>query len=483
MFSVVQRYQNNVLASCGFNFTTNLANIIEDERIETLLKHYYYGVDFKHNLKLICSLVKTPHDFEHFVFNCLRHRYSPIDKNIVSVAVANFLKATEKINGTCNKTSQLYQEMLKLLVILHKVYSKIATNQNQQQQNGNGSSSNSKSNNSMSGSENQSTDKGSQPSNNDGSENQEDKSSSSTSKCDVEDDESKAQHGSSGSASKSTNGDENTSSDFEDDPDNGNAENEQRSLSEEDAEELISDSLGEMCGQQLCTRTLEIIKSNFETRSKLKAIIARNLGFGKAKASVIYSQNGKFNVNAFIKDKQRETPNYTWFSKNQNDSASKNRQSNIKILNIWLDNSGSYQNNDFETNKVLKALYDIEKSRNDFKFRLITFGSYYTEKFGDKRVSVSTQGTTLKDFKKQYAKYNTGKEFNIFLMDGTGNYMDELSCLNNKKSALIVDQDVANYIYANNLCPNARSIKSISYGESYPKNLAENICKAFDLLF
>lgn len=466
----------------GYKITPSLANIIEDERIETLLKNYYMNVNFKHNLSLIAPIVIPAKNFEHFVFNCVRFRYSPIDSEEVKKQVNRFITLTKNISSG-SYSGTLIKHMINLLTYLESLWQQLVQQNQQKSQN---------QNTEQNGDEN-GQDSSSVDNSNDDESNENAEGGSSKPSRDIdgkeESKESKSQNAEKGKARKgssksSESSQENEVDDLEDIMENADSDN-ANALSQEDAENHIADTISQICANQNATRRIDIFKSNFETRSKLKAIISRNAGIGVAKAPTIYSQNGSFSERAFIRDKQRAETTYAWFSKRNNGGSQQANASNVKVLNIWLDNSGSYQQNDFETNKILKSLVEIEKSRNDFKFRLIVFGTGFYEKLGNCRVSNSTMGTNLKGLREQYKKYNTtGKEFNIFLMDGTGDNMDELSCLNNKKSALIVDSDVAYVIKAMRLCPNARSIKSVNCStESYPQLLEQNIIKAFDMLF
>ena len=489
------------IASKSNVINPQLANIIEDERIETMLKNYYLLVDFKKQLKLLVDFIPQPQSFTHFVFNAVRFRYSPIEPAIVKQLVNEFLR------DSCNQYIDIKTRPYHLVCLMERlvngleaVWTAYVQKQQQQQQqnqgdsNGNSSSDENNSNecNSCSKSEELENDEGTDSSRrqtqrdcNEKNEQEGDKNdaktgSSSTSETGKEDNDA-ANNDSTAEEVKHSSADELPELDENELNDNS------CSLKQEDAEKLfkralLNDSIlaNRRYGTGINNRFFE---SRLSDRAKLLVAIAKNNGFGcKPKAPSSFGTCGRFSSRGYIKDITNEKPSFKWFVRKVNDSHEKNGKTNVKILNIWLDNSGSYDKNDDETNKILKALCEIEKQRSDFKFTLTTFNYEFVEKTGDCRTSSSDGSTNLAGLTNRYkAKNPTGKEYNIFLIDGRAHNMDEMRCLNNNKCVLIVDMAEV-YDKARLLCPHAKKIVPVADG-TYPQKLAENVIKAVEALF
>jgi uncharacterized protein YeeX (DUF496 family) len=228
----------------------------------------------------------------------------------------------------------------------------------------------------------------------------------------------------------------------------------------------------------------------------LKAII-RNQGLGVSTAPTIGGYNGKFNVNRYIKDQHLTLK---WFDKTLDGGEREARKAQKKILNLWLDQSGAFHSHDDTINGILKALSEIESSRNDFEWRLIkvTCGVNIV-KDKKKRYSKSYTGNALptKAMRKAYSETNgTSREVNIVLFDGNAMSMDfgsggeprdpmeeysyeALKVFDNKRTIFITES--SNTYEIKMVCPNAREI--IKENSDYEGRLKANIIKAFDLLF
>lgn len=493
------------LNTTGYLLNKQFANIIEDERIETLLKSYYLNVDFKKNLRQASPLDKHIKSFEHFVLNCVRHRCSPIMPKQVNKLVDNFIISTKSISALSNdyygKIRQLCDNMEKLLKELKTIYDMLpksmsansSTSQSEEngqpQENGNSSSSNSNS----SKSSNNLNDEGQE------TENNADSSSMSEEKSDNGKQEKQTKSG----KSEVSNESDETSQEL--DTSEKTAEEEQTEM--ENASKSLSSELDKMSEEEvnaIMEQALNEVKqiSNLYKRQRLSdfsyekstkvemlKIIGRNAGFGINKTPTQYGYGGKFNTKRFSTD---FNDSCKWFAKRSyEETGANNRKNNTKVLNIWLDNSGSYMYNDMETNKILSALQSIEKSRDDFKFNLITFDTNFVLRQGEDRISVSQGGNALpkKEINDIYKKVNaTGNELNIVLFDGEASWETRpnerdsyanLIAFNNNKTIFITERSNTRFIKM--FCPKCKAL--IEENSNYTMQLRHNILKAFDLLF
>lgn len=546
-------------ASKSSIITPTLANIIEDERIETTLKDYYHGVDFKQNLKNASPLDKQVKSFEHFVFNVVRHRCSPIMAKQVNRLVNEFISNTMRFSASSN--SQLLVKAMELLVKkLRKIFDSLPKATQPNNQNGNPNQRQS-TNDSSSSEEEQSSSENEEKEQNHSSNSSHSESDDTNEEC--EDNSSNEESGSAEDNEETeedtdntdSSEEENEDSDSEDSEDNiedNETDSEDSQSEEEELKELCDNSkeMSDKLDNSLSTKDIEDMiskqmlrnkqeshelgerrmkTSDFQyekdTKIELLKIIGRNAGFGINQTPVQFGYSGKFNTKRFATD---FNDSCKWFAKRAyEDSGVNNRKNNTKVLNIWLDNSGSYGKNDYGTNLILSALASIEKDRKDFKFNLITFGDDFHEKSGEDRISDSHEGTCITERATElYKKYNpTQSELNIFLLDGEissveridesvnqmiesikrsndteenkqkkisnlqwqANYYkekygfssyDNLKSFNNKRTIFI--SEYSNEKGIKRVCPNATLIIE---NNNYTGQLTQNIIKAFDLLF
>lgn len=478
-----------------------LANLIEDERIETILSHYYLDVDFKENLRNACPLDKHIKSFEHFLFNVIRHRCSPIMPTECNNLVDSFIESTKEFNSFTGSPYVLADRMENLLIQLKVIFDMLPKDTSADSSKGSGKGSESKS------SEEDSTSDTEDSAEN--SSNEESNDSSETEKQSAKGNSSKEESGSA---------EANDSEESENSSTNGNeSEEESDSQSELEQMEEKSKSLTSKLESKLSSEEVESIMqkatdtikqysvyanqnkgkmpvklSDFSydksTKCEMLKIIGRNAGFGINKTPTQYGYNGKFNTKRFATD---FNDSCKWFAKRAyEETGAMNRKNNTKVLNIWLDNSGSYSYNDLETNKILSALASIEKSREDFKFNLITFDTHFYKRNGEERLSCSTGGNALpkKEIDPIYHEVNNnGTELNIVLFDGsavsdsysTDSGYSSLRVFNNNKSIFITEYSNVDGI--KRFAPKCKAL--IVENHNYCQQLTRNILKAFDLLF
>lgn len=98
----------------------DMSNIIEDERIETILKNYYYGVNFRKNITTLCEY-KEEENFKMFVFNALRFRQCKADQKVINNLFDNYINATKKYNAFSDD-SELLMQTATLVIALKNIY-------------------------------------------------------------------------------------------------------------------------------------------------------------------------------------------------------------------------------------------------------------------------------------------------------------------------------------------------------------------------
>lgn len=502
--SQLMQYASYLSIKCSKDYliTPRLANIAEDERIETLLQGYYLNTNFKQNLNATCPLEKGDSfaSFEGYCFNAIRHRYAPLDGKAVNEEVKAFVKATKEINaqsyaGDLVEAIEVLLKDLKgrfdtLMAMLPKTAKATESGKGEKAEG---------SEQPNEGKNTEETHEGKQP---EESENPESES------------ESEPEEGEEAEEA----------SDSEKEPKEGKGkakEAEEDKQPEETAEEakikeLEDDSEPEETeeGETLTAKEMEAVAglmakamlkaleradrangraiklSDFiadkEAKTEMLKIIGRNSGFGKETAPVINGYSGKFSPKRLMTD---FNDTRKWFTKKSYEATGiAGKKATIRTLNIWLDNSGSYSNNDEATNAILKALQEIEKARTDFRFNLIRFGTnFYIEK-GEERISNSRWDNALPkdEIARTYKEVNPkGNEVNIMLFDGeaTRNRGNDsyasLKPFNNSRSIFITERSNLEGIKSN--CGQAREIIEVNY--NYAKSLATNIVHALDMLF
>ena len=455
---------------------TNLANILEDERIESILKDYYLDVNFKENFENIATFDKDAKCFEHFVFNAVRFRYAPSHKEEINKRINDFIIRTRNISARDGSVVILCEEMEELLLFLETFW-KFEEDTEEDK-----SSSSEKDRRSEEESEESSKESGSEEENEEKSEESEKSEKS-------------------GEDSIKNNGEETfNSEDIEKDEMLGNGEGKGIALTAEEVKDLVEAAIEKIKSDSAeqggyLNIADSIYKSDFNTRVELSKIIAKNVGFGTQKSNAKYGYCGRLDSKKIRKD---YNDSYKWFKKKSSDDQAKAKKSSKKILNIWLDQSGSFRYNDEKINKVLKALYEIENKRDDFEWNLIklTCECHLVEK-KEERVSRSWSGNALpkKQIEDTYKRVNkTHEEFNIVLFDGwatSNDFMGEskkadevygyesLKVFNNKRTIFITECSNTKSIQLE--CKDAKAI--IEENSNYAITLAQNIIKALDLLF
>ena len=227
-------------------------------------------------------------------------------------------------------------------------------------------------------------------------------------------------------------------------------------------------------------------------KQQLNSIIARASGFGTKRIYQGTSYSGTFSTKAFIKDMQNKSSTFKWFLNSQTKQLQENKTKE-KVLNIILDNSGSFIGNDAQVNSILKTLETLEKETS-FHFNLWLLFNRFERAFDKKRVSFSNNdasGTTSifrEDLSKEFE--SIAKEKTIFLTDGdllmrksfkTQEHEQQLAknlkALDNKNVCIISNQENEPYFKP------LKNINKIVISNNYTQELKSNIIDAFKELF
>lgn len=412
--------------------TTDVINIVEDFRIETTLENYYMNTDFNANRRLILNApndLEMLSDFTAYVFGILR--CDKIDTN-ANKYISHFKIRACKIN----KTDNLIESQTALLIDnLHKLFMSYQNNKqqqlpNKQQKNG----------------------------------------------ADTSDDINDAKN-------SSNNAQQNNPKTFESEQpqDAQPLNNEERKQIKKALSDHLQEKRYNKNGGSIRSRKdrYKLAYVDSALVATLSAIIGRAQGFGSADAYKSFGYSGGFDTRGYIRDMQRKDETFKRFSNKSGDNVRDKKQT--KILNILLDNSSSFSNNDRKTSIILKTLARIEKI-TAFKFNLYIF-SYDIHKIerDDERASYSTT-CTIAFRENDYTRLlkEMTQEKTIFLVDGsyyTGAQVEKnLKALDSKNTFIISD-------YANETTLNKMRLSKIVLTDAYVDELEKNIVRAFKALF
>jgi hypothetical protein len=426
----------------------DLINILEDERIERTFENYYINVDFQENVNLMNGgLDCPPSNFTSFVFSIVRMHKFP--KDFSESAKNTFIEKMKyviekpllKVYGDgSTMLLHLYNEIIQ---ILKSEWDRLTPpTESETESKGEGETPKS----SLGGGESETE-----------SESEQTDSTECTETSHIEYDEEKAI---------------------------------------ENVETSILDIKKDLASKGVRDLKLDDFSSSKRFKREATKIIIRKKGIGIEPTTSSYGYTGRLSHKKILSDESHNEETYKWFRKTF-EGESYDKRDDTKILNIWLDQSGSFMDNDAGINIILKSLQEIEKKYN-FHFNLIKLTCDCNLITNDiKRFSKSFSGNALpvKKIAKTYKQVNpTGNEFNIVLFDGDANSLDFMSerrirdekydfealkVFNNKKSVFITECSNVAKIATN--CPSCRKI--IIEDSSYESALEQNILDALNLLF
>lgn len=348
---------------------SDIINIFEDERIETILRHYYKNVDFRSFVKLANNFdYEPPKSAMDLFYQIVRYRIGP--KHFLK-KVDNLIKQFRDLRSSSTYTYsyinqvQSFYDDVELYFNNHYKQNNLQPIYRQLKQTA-------MNNNVVTNEEN--------------NENEDDEDTTNL-------------------QTTSQNEDENDDNENDDTTvqNTNNIEEDLDTAEEEYDEEFADETVGRIVNRYdsaSVDRDMVQILSMYKTTSKQNG-------------SAINAYSGKFDPRSVIRT------DYKYF-------VQQNRLGHVKAyskmhLNLFIDCSGSFRHNDDTVNMILKALTKLEKQNPNFEFDLIacSYGQKLLPK--NERVQFSEGGTGVTDdifdlFKKQ--QHPNVNNINIVLYDG-----------------------------------------------------------------
>lgn len=427
----------------------NIVNVFEDERIESMCRNYYKGVDFKELLMLVNDWdgkTEPAHDTAFSVWYSLV-RYH-LGKPRFLIKVAALLKKYRKLHRFSNYWSScIYKD--EIMALYREVEEDFLKDELEKQRKAE----------------------------------EEAKAA----------DEEEQQNDNTGMSMNA--GDDN---DAEESDEMNETEFNTVGQSEVSPEELrekqLEEQLNEMSDEELqelfenITRAAdEEGKKLFENsqvyvnpgvQERLANIILANKKVTKSNASAINAYSGVFDPRSVIRD------DYKWF-------VQQNRQGNVKQfskikLNLFIDNSGSFYSNETIVNQLLFALKKLEQQEPNFTFDLITMNTRFELKKKNERELHCDGGNDIPAYAEGIIKKVQDRQsmnYNIVLFDGDalsdpteGRSGKQFKRFNMPNTVMILED--SNRKYAETYC---KGIKRI-YTRRYAAELIDQVCVALSFL-
>ena len=213
-------------------------------------------------------------------------------------------------------------------------------------------------------------------------------------------------------------------------------------------------------------------------QERLANIILANKKVTKSNASAINAYSGVFDPRSVIRD------DYKWF-------VQQNRQGNVKQfskikLNLFIDNSGSFDSNETIVNQLLFALKKLEQQEPNFTFDLITMNTRFELKKKNERELHCNGGNDIPAYSEGIIKKVQDRQsmnYNIVLFDGDalsdpteGRSGKQFKRFNMPNTVMILED--SNRKYAETYC---KGIKRI-YTRRYAAELIDQVCVALSFL-
>ena len=413
----------------------NIFNIFEDERIETLLSDYYLDTDFKQQLRNICKLDPTTSNPVQRFFNIVRFRYGK----------AEYVEEVKRIIDEYNDITTLtsWHRCTKYAHEIKSLFRKIA-----------GDPKACEAENPQQGKD----EKGDQA----------DKKNAMTGFDDiVKNEEAEAEEGEAENAEAEA---ENT----EDANEHATGKSLTRAIVREIAKQALSPDkrLNEGEKQQLASAEtiIERLISNFNKKN------ANGAGFN--------AYSGVFNPRAVVRD------DYKYFERIA--VTNDNTKYGTCRLNLFLDRSGSFYNNQEIVNALLAFLSEVERKNPNFSLSVSFINNdFVTCQSVKEREMHCTGGNNLPqnltEIFNNIQKKNS-YNYNIFLFDGdalSDNCGNVETCsklfkqIDQPHTCLITDDDNKQYMRKDYKFTKAKVIVT----DQYTVKLVENITKAFHIMF
>lgn len=259
-------------------------------------------------------------------------------------------------------------------------------------------------------------------------------------------------------------------------------------------EKQLEELLNEMSNEELqeffeniTSAANEEVKQLFErsqvyinpgVQERLANIILANKKVTKSNASAINTYSGVFDPRSVMRD------DYKWF-------VQQNRQGNVKQfskikLNLFIDNSGSFSSNETIVNQLLFALKKLEQQEPNFTFDLITMNTQFKLKAKNERELHCDGGNDIPAYAEGIIKKVQDRRsinYNIVLFDGNaltdateGRSGKQFERFNIPNTVMILED--SNRKYAETYC---KGIKRI-YTHKYAAELIDQVCVALSFL-
>lgn len=427
----------------------NIVNVFEDERIESMCRNYYKGVDFKELLMLVNDWdgkTEPAHDTPFSVWYSLV-RYH-LGKPRFLIKVAALLKKYRKLHRFSNYWSY-YNYKDEIMALYREVEEDFLKDELEKQR----------------------------------------KAEEEAKAADEEEqqNDNRGMSMNAGDDNAAEESDEMNETEF-------NTVGQSEVSPEELREKQLEEQLNEMSDEELqeffenITRAADKeVKKLFENsqvyvnpgvQERLANIILANKKVTKSNASAINAYSGVFDPRSVIRD------DYKWF-------VQQNRQGNVKQfskikLNLFIDNSGSFCSNETIVNQLLFALKKLEQQEPNFTFDLITMNTKFELKKKNERelycdgcndIPAYAEGIIKKVQDRQSMNYN------IVLFDGDalsdpteGRSGKQFERFNMPNTVMILED--SNRKYAETYC---KGIKRI-YTRRYAAELIDQVCVALSFL-
>lgn len=408
---------------------TSVVNVFEDERIESLLRYYYMNVDFRSFVKRVNNFKnEAPDSAWSMYYQVVRYRIGP----------SEFVKRVHDIIVQFKNYSFDTNDTYYYKLAIDALYNDIVDYWNRKEE--------------------------------------EEKEEDNANETDA-----------SNETNDGTNDiDEETEETEENEEDEENAEAGENEESEEtddtysdaDIEKDEQDEYDESFIDKQVKHSFNVYE-NQTIANDVERILASLKVTEKNNGSAINAYSGVFNPRSVVRN------DYKWFVQ-QNRLGHVRAYSKLK-LNLFIDCSGSFSNNDKIVNMLLKALTRFEKTTRDFSFDLISCEDDQTIRAKNDRVQHSCGGTCLRpSIIQQYASVQQpdAQNINIVLYDGdmfcSADSKDEirrglnaLKTFDNNHCILIVDDE--NEEYVTKYCTHAKCIITKNYVDELYKNIIQTL--------
>lgn len=427
----------------------NIVNVFEDERIESMCRNYYKGVDFKELLMLVNDWdgkTEPAHDTPFSVWYSLV-RYH-LGKPRFLIKVAALLKKYRKLHRFSNYWSY-YNYKDEIMALYREVEEDFLKDELEKQRKA------------------------------------EEEAKAADEEEQQNDNRGMSMNAADDNAAEES--DEMNETEF-------NTVGQSEVSPEELREKQLEEQLNEMSDEELqelfenITRAADKeVKKLFENsqvyvnpgvQERLANIILANKKVTKSNASAINAYSGVFDPRSVIRD------DYKWF-------VQQNRQGNVKQfskikLNLFIDNSGSFCSNETIVNQLLFALKKLEQQEPNFTFDLITMNTKFVLKKKNERELHCDGGNDIPAYAEGIIKKVQDRQsmnYNIVLFDGDalsdsteGRSGKQFKRFNIPNTVMILED--SNREYAETYC---KGIKRI-YTRRYAAELIDQVCVALSFL-